>query len=464
MAGVQTERKLAELLKTIADFEKEVEIVRQVLAEQSDFEPFTAFKRIDSLELGYIRVCDLHQFLKDNGIYPTEKDILRLFHLFDTNGDQRISYTNFLDATLPCTSPALRKLATQRASYSIGKNETLPYDVEWSLSRVFDKEIEASRQIEMLKEELIKRYDFDLLDAFKKIDIYRLGHIDQEALTKFFQRNKIKVSDEDILALLRRMDRDRDGKVSYAEFGDVVTPLDPYYRVTSRVDERKSNRSANNSPTRSSHRTPSRSRVTQNGDLSPSIIKPRDSKVTDFSGYLERSVSRSPSRNESLSKSYVSEEKIRQVSPSRSDSRQYSPTRALQRLSKAQVTWSPNISKVLGEDDGYRTPPRGNSPARRSFSRERSSPLKGREEEHLAEVLKDEIELDKQVEELRNELSLKSDFNLLDAFKVFDVNGRGAITAGEFEDGLKELGIYPTRDELYLIVRKFDKDSDGRLK
>jgi len=90
--------------------------------------------------------------------------------------------------------------------------------------------------------------------------------------------------------------------------------------------------------------------------------------------------------------------------------------------------------------------------------------MKGNEEDHLAVSLKEQIDNDRDLENYKNEISLKSDFNLLDAFRFFDLKGKGYITRGEVEDGMKEFGVYPTSSELYLIMRKYDTDNDSLLK
>lgn len=53
---------------------------------------------------------------------------------------------------------------------------------------------------------------------------------------------------------------------------------------------------------------------------------------------------------------------------------------------------------------------------------------------------------------------------MLDAFKIFDVKARGYVTKLEVELGLNEIGIYPTKDELYLLFKRYDTDSDGLLR
>lgn len=60
-------------------------------------------------------------------------------------------------------------------------------------------------------------------------------------------------------------------------------------------------------------------------------------------------------------------------------------------------------------------------------------------------------------------LALKSDFNLDDCFKVFDIDERGNINLRELEEAYNILGLYPQREELELVINKYDKDHDGKL-
>jgi hypothetical protein len=53
---------------------------------------------------------------------------------------------------------------------------------------------------------------------------------------------------------------------------------------------------------------------------------------------------------------------------------------------------------------------------------------------------------------------------LLDAFRIFDRKGRGYVSKLEFELNLNDLGIFPTKDEMYLFFKRFDKDLDGLLR
>jgi len=60
---------------------------------------------------------------------------------------------------------------------------------------------------------------------------------------------------------------------------------------------------------------------------------------------------------------------------------------------------------------------------------------------------------------------MHADFNLFDAFKIFDQLARGSLTISELNYGLSNnLGIVVNPDELDLVFQRYDKDRDGRLR
>lgn len=59
---------------------------------------------------------------------------------------------------------------------------------------------------------------------------------------------------------------------------------------------------------------------------------------------------------------------------------------------------------------------------------------------------------------------MRPDFNLLDFFRTFDTLGVGAVSTIELEEGMRKYGVYANREELYLFIRKYDSDKDGKLR
>jgi len=61
-------------------------------------------------------------------------------------------------------------------------------------------------------------------------------------------------------------------------------------------------------------------------------------------------------------------------------------------------------------------------------------------------------------------LSLKTDFNLVDAFRIFNLDGLGVASIADLRSGLARLGLQVSEQELSLFVKRFDKDGDGKLR
>jgi len=58
---------------------------------------------------------------------------------------------------------------------------------------------------------------------------------------------------------------------------------------------------------------------------------------------------------------------------------------------------------------------------------------------------------------------LKPDFNLHDAFVIFDNDRDGTISPAELRDGLAAIGVFPTSDEVDLFFKRYDTDNNLRI-
>lgn len=92
MISLRTQAKLSQLIQCIATGEKQTEITRQVLAEQYQFEPHTAFRRIDANRDQYITQSEIMDFLETNNLIVTSKEAFHLFNVLDFNDDGIVDY------------------------------------------------------------------------------------------------------------------------------------------------------------------------------------------------------------------------------------------------------------------------------------------------------------------------------------------------------------------------------------
>ena len=79
----------------------------------------------------------------------------------------------------------------------------------------------------------------------------------------------------------------------------------------------------------------------------------------------------------------------------------------------------------------------------------------------MIEAIQDYIKLEKDMERMKIDISIKDDYNLIDAFGVIDKNGKGYITASELKEALEDLGVNFTIDEIHLIFERINTSGDG---
>ena len=85
--------------------------------------------------------------------------------------------------------------------------------------------------------------------------------------------------------------------------------------------------------------------------------------------------------------------------------------------------------------------------------------------EQLVDSMMQIIDQERMIEGSKLALAGHADFNLFDAFRIFDVMGRGCLTLSELYNGLvKHLGLVPSQDELELFFQRYDRDMDGSLR
>ena len=78
------------------------------------------------------------------------------------------------------------------------------------------------------------------------------------------------------------------------------------------------------------------------------------------------------------------------------------------------------------------------------------------EERQFNDFLSKLMLAENKIEAAKVNLALNSDFNCEDAFRIFELNGRGFINQCDLKCGLNLLGIYPTDHEVRLLMKRFD--------
>jgi Ca2+-binding EF-hand superfamily protein len=85
------------------------------------------------------------------------------------------------------------------------------------------------------------------------------------------------------------------------------------------------------------------------------------------------------------------------------------------------------------------------------------------EERQFNDFLRKLMLAEDKIESAKVNLALCPDFNCEDAFRIFELNGRGFINQCDLKCGLNLLGIYPTDHEVRLLMKRFDLQNNGYL-
>lgn len=102
-----------------------------------------------------------------NKIYATVTEARLIISFYDSDYDGNLNYLEFLNMILSDSNMKIRRLSRENIGYKNGF--ALTYNMEYSLLKVLEKELELARAIEIIVAEMKSRYDFNLLDIYSLI-------------------------------------------------------------------------------------------------------------------------------------------------------------------------------------------------------------------------------------------------------------------------------------------------------
>lgn len=137
---------------------------------------------------------------------------------------------------LPCDNADLRSGMAQRNISNCQKEERLDDEVEFELSKLFEKEISFNRTLEELKQRIHASKTFDLRLGFYTIDDWNYGYIDRKNLKSFLRKHQYKASSKECCAIIRRFDLDADARLNLKEFVDGLTNDEPFSKSCKRTE------------------------------------------------------------------------------------------------------------------------------------------------------------------------------------------------------------------------------------
>ena len=178
-----------ELLVCLAQAETSLEAARTKLSQIPDFTPVSAFERIDRNQNGEVNAEDLIRFMKDNGVFHIEThEMQHLINYFDGNNTKTLEPDELGQIFLPCENNELRNSACKRNIGEIGPEQRLPSNNEFLMSKIIGEEIELVREIEHIKNALLKEPEYHPYAIFREIDQDGDNRISKEEIGNFLRK------------------------------------------------------------------------------------------------------------------------------------------------------------------------------------------------------------------------------------------------------------------------------------
>ena len=417
MLSIETESRIAKVFLVLASKEREVELQRQVLAQQVEFNVHQTFCYLDKERKNTVCAVNVLDFLRRNGVYAHANEVRLLIQFYDADKDALLAYNEFADMVLSESNCMLRKLAGERGGMCCTK--ALNYNVETALVRVFEKELELIRSIMQLVADVKKRFDFNVDNIFHMVT--GCDTITHESVKHFLSKNEVVFTEEDVKAVIKRLDINKDKHVDIWEF-------------------------------------------------SAFLLFPENYKCCCIAhNCCLRSICGMANRVECkyVTNEYSKEEARKRTSNlalRMSPQRKYSPRSPLSplRCGTSHSTTQPNTSISMSTNNNCTAINDKSRSSNAHTSIHTYIPYETNTNWFLS-YIKDVMTFETQIEHAKIELAMYNEFNVEDAFRIFELDGRGFVNVADLKYGLSLLGIYATPNDVKLLMRRVDLKHKGHL-
>eukprot|EP00826_Nyctotherus_ovalis_P005502 TRINITY_DN11247_c0_g1_i1.p1 TRINITY_DN11247_c0_g1~~TRINITY_DN11247_c0_g1_i1.p1 ORF type:complete len:428 (-),score=117.82 TRINITY_DN11247_c0_g1_i1:204-1487(-) len=331
-----------------------------------------------------------------------------------------MDYKAFRKLILPYNQ-RIQPILVKRASAS----SKLDPIAESRLAKVIRRDIEAALRLDRRKVALRESADFDLYSLFTAIDKECEGFVTAENLGEYLRERGQK----DLLEyFIRSLDTDVDGRVSYKEFEEGILP---WYPDTDSLNSTKC-------PSRLSTHSPLNT-------LEPPKTSSSVRNAVTAGG---------------LKKNYFTPKPFLY----------YSPRNKQGNVSSTDEMWTEEIKETMGPSRTFRANMKTAASGKKKANLD-SGNLKGLKAsfgkniavDELVAALKEQMRIEKTLEEHKVNLSLQPDLNLLDAFKIFNAKDKDNINFAEFAKGLREIGFAKPEDEIKAMYAHYARNPYKKL-
>ena len=458
MCSIETSKIIGKLFLILAEGERSIEISRQVLSDLKEFDTYQIFKNIDVEAKNKIDAYNIIDYLRNKGIYASEEEAQLIILFYDQDYDTFLSFSEFINIIQS-------EKIEQKVSYN-SPNIELSYNVDYSLTKLLEKEVELARNVIYILKDIKCRYDFNIHNIFHSVKSFNC--ITPDSIRNFLEKYEIQYLDSDIKPIIKRLDLNKDGRIDLCEFHALLgfpncafccpcvscpscgncycdscfTNYPCYFHGQSKNNFKYQKNNSiqiedktkfNNKNFNEFYTMPPKNNI--------SLSQPLSNKIkynTSFQNLNNKSYNNDIDKNEKkISKS---------LSIRNSPERKYSPIEVDLCENCNQI---PCICKKdnINKENNFQSKINLNEFEKNQFN----------------DFLKVLMKAEKEIEQIKIDLALRPDFNCEDTFRIFEKNGRGFLTKNDLKYGLFLLGINVDDFIINLLFKRFDLQNQEEI-
>ena len=213
MISKEIKNSLMKFFSELISCEKSSQINRQILCESADFDAYQIFNYL-KIDNNNITLLDIKKYLNENGIEITDQEAKLIILFYDINSDGKLSYDEFINL-----------VRSEKSSFNIKsfriQDSNLSFNINYSLCKLFQKEIEISKRIFSSLKQLRNKKDFNIHNLYHIMKSNTF--ITEQSLKNFLSENDFDFIDSDIKLLMRRLDLNKDNKIDFCEFHSLLS-------------------------------------------------------------------------------------------------------------------------------------------------------------------------------------------------------------------------------------------------
>lgn len=204
--------KLKQLLEAIAKGEKEIEVARKNLSVNSEFDVPNIFANIATKDKNVVSKKEIEKYLKDLKISVKPNEVELLVFFYDQDHDKQFTYAESYNL-FQCGNADIKKAVPKFL-----KQDKPSVVIESLVKDLFQKEINLNHEILRILNEFWHIEKFNPHLVFHMLKSENLGCITLDSIKNFLKKVKNEGKTSDALAILKRLDINKDDVIDFCEF------------------------------------------------------------------------------------------------------------------------------------------------------------------------------------------------------------------------------------------------------